>query len=626
MKISKRLLSYCLPYAGILSFAFILIVLTTVAINFLPVIIQKITDQCLITQNPNIDERLNLLVKLSILYISIAGLGHLIKYLQGLLTAYIGQKIIFDLRLKVFKKVLNLHQGFFDKTPVGTLMTRVTSDIERLQNFVTDGALGTIADLVMLIGIMSYMIYISPQLAITIFICLPILFIFMVFVNKRLLNANRNIRDRQANLNAFLQEKLSGMSTVQSFNKEDLIKKDFEKRHLKLRSAYYDEVRWFSLYFPTVEAGQAISTALTLFIGGIMIINGSSAVTLGTLVAFFAWIREFFRPLGSLSEKAGSFQVAIASIERVFNLLDYEEKIKNIQNPIIPSKLKGHIKFQNVWFAYDEDNWVIKNLSFEVKPGESLAIVGATGAGKSTIINLIGRFYDIQKGNIEIDGINIKNFEKNDLRKRLGYVFQDPFIFSGTVFSNISLNNKDLTKSDIENAAKIVNAHPFITKMKNGYATNLSERGEGLSLGQKQLLVMTRTLAQSPELLFVLDEATASVDTVSEKLIQNALKKLMENKTSIVIAHRLSTIRNANRILVMRNGELIDQGSHNELVGRDGYYKNLCEIMKLILINFHLMELIFDLNKAVLLVHSPNDDQLYMTICVQQIFHLESMQ
>lgn len=584
MKISKRLLSYCLPYAGILSFAFILIVLTTVAINFLPVIIQKITDQCLITQNPNIDERLNLLVKLSILYISIAGLGHLIKYLQGLLTAYIGQKIIFDLRLKVFKKVLNLHQGFFDKTPVGTLMTRVTSDIERLQNFVTDGALGTIADLVMLIGIMSYMIYISPQLAITIFICLPILFIFMVFVNKRLLNANRNIRDRQANLNAFLQENLSGMSTVQSFNKEDLIKKDFEKRHLKLRSAYYDEVRWFSLYFPTVEAGQAISTALTLFIGGLMIINGSSAVTLGTLVAFFAWIREFFRPLGSLSEKAGSFQVAIASIERVFNLLDYEEKIKNIQNPIIPSKLKGHIKFQNVWFAYDEDNWVIKNLSFEVKPGESLAIVGATGAGKSTIINLIGRFYDIQKGNIEIDGINIKNFEKNDLRKRLGYVFQDPFIFSGTVFSNISLNNKDLTKSDIENAAKIVNAHPFITKMKNGYSTNLSERGEGLSLGQKQLLVMTRTLAQSPELLFVLDEATASVDTVSEKLIQNALKKLMENKTSIVIAHRLSTIRNANRILVMRNGELIDQGSHNELVGRDGYYKNLCEIME---INFN---------------------------------------
>ena len=293
MKISKRLiLLFTICWHSF--FCFYSYCFNNSSYKFSPVIIQKITDQCLITQNPNIDERLNLLVKLSILYISIAGLQYLLKYFKGLLTAYIGQKIIFDLRLKVFKKVLNLHQGFFDKTPVGTLMTRVTSDIERLQNFVTDGALGTIADLVMLIGIMSYMIYISPQLAITIFICLPILFIFMVFVNKRLLNANRNIRDRQANLNAFLQEKLSGMSTVQSFNKEDLIKKDFEKRHLKLRSAYYDEVRWFSLYFPTVEAGQAISTALTLFIGGIMIINGSSAVTLGTLVAFFAWIREFF--------------------------------------------------------------------------------------------------------------------------------------------------------------------------------------------------------------------------------------------------------------------------------------------------------------------------------------------
>lgn len=584
MKITKRLLSYCLPYIGILTFAFILIIITTLAINFLPVIIQKITDQCLITSNPNIDERISLLFDLSILYISIAGLGHLIKYLQGLLTAYIGQKIIFDLRLRVFKKVLNLHQGFFDKTPIGTLMTRVTSDIERLQNFVTDGALGTIADLVMLIGIMSYMIYISPQLAITIFICLPLLFIFMVYVNKRLLNANRNIRDRQANLNAFLQENLSGMSTVQSFNRENLIKKDFDKKHLKLRSAYYDEVRWFSLYFPTVEAGQAISTALTLFIGGIMIINDSSAVTLGTLVAFFAWIREFFRPLGSLSEKAGSFQVAIASIERVFNLLDYEEKIKNIKNPVKPKKIKGHIKFENVWFAYNEENWVIKNLSFEVNPGESLAIVGATGAGKSTIINLIGRFYDIQKGSIEIDGINIKNFDKTDLRRRLGYVFQDPFIFTGSIYDNISLNNETLQISDIKNAAKIVNADSFISKMKNGYETRLSERGEGLSLGQKQLIVMARTLAQSPELLFVLDEATASVDTGSEKLIQDALKNLMKNRTSIVIAHRLSTIRNAKRILVMRNGELIDQGSHNELIQRDGYYKRLCKFME---VNFN---------------------------------------
>ena len=466
MKIIKRLLLYSKPYIGLLTFAFLLIIITTIAINFLPVIIQKITDDCLINNDKSFDERFNLLTKLSFLYIIIAASGHFIRYIQGLITAFVGQKIIFDLRLKVFKKVLNMHQGFFDKTPVGTLMTRVTSDIERLQNFVTDGALGTIADLIMLIGIMSYMIYISPQLALTIFISLPLLFWFMVFVNKRLLNANRSIRDRQADLNAFLQENLTGMTTVQSFNKEKKTINNFDDKHKKLRTAYYDEVRWFSLYFPTVEAGQAISTALTLLIGGIMLINESSLVTLGTLVAFFAWIREFFRPLGSLSEKAGSFQVAIASIERVFMLLDEEEKIKNISSPKKPNKINGKIEFKNVWFAYNEENWVIKDLSFKVDPGESLAIVGATGAGKSTIINLIGRFYDIQKGSIEIDGINIKNFEKTDLRSRLGYVFQDPFIFSDSIYNNIGIYNNKLTKNEIVDAAKNVNVDKFVNQLE----------------------------------------------------------------------------------------------------------------------------------------------------------------
>ena len=581
MKIIKRLLLYSKPYIGLLTFAFLLIIITTIAINFLPVIIQKITDDCLINNDKSFDERFNLLTKLSFLYIIIAASGHFIRYIQGLITAFVGQKIIFDLRLKVFKKVLNMHQGFFDKTPVGTLMTRVTSDIERLQNFVTDGALGTIADLIMLIGIMSYMIYISPQLALTIFISLPLLFWFMVFVNKRLLNANRSIRDRQADLNAFLQENLTGMTTVQSFNKEKKTINNFDDKHKKLRTAYYDEVRWFSLYFPTVEAGQAISTALTLLIRGIMLINESSLVTLGTLVAFFAWIREFFRPLGSLSEKAGSFQVAIASIERVFMLLDEEEKIKNISSPKKPNKINGKIEFKNVWFAYNEENWVIKDLSFKVDPGESLAIVGATGAGKSTIINLIGRFYDIQKGSIEIDGINIKNFEKTDLRSRLGYVFQDPFIFSDSIYNNIGIYNNKLTKNEIVDAAKNVNVDKFVNQLEMKYETILNERGEGLSLGQKQLISMARTLAQKPELLFVLDEATASIDTATEQLIQDALIKLMSNQTSIVIAHRLSTIRNANKILVMRNGELIDQGSHNELILNQGYYSQLCELMEI---------------------------------------------
>lgn len=580
MKTAKRLLYFAKPYSLILCFAFLLIVITTAAINYLPVIIQRITDECLISNSSESIDRLSLLMKLGLLYISIAGLGHFIRYTQSLLTAYIGQRIIFDLRLKVFRKALNMHQGFYDRMPVGTLMTRVTSDIERLQNFVTDGALGTIADLFMLLGIMGYMIYISPLLAISIFLCLPILFIFMVFVNRRLLNANRNIRDRQAGLNAYIQESLTGIKTIQIFNQENLIQKDFDDKHKKLRSAHFDEVKWFSLYFPTVEAGQAISTVITLAIGGIMIINNSSTVTLGILIAFFAYIREFFRPLGSLSEKAGSFQVAIASIERIFNLLDHKEVIKNPAKPIYPESIKGRISFENVWFHYEDNNWVIKNLSFTINPGQSLAIVGETGAGKSTIINLIGRFYDIQKGSIKIDGIDVKHFDKHDLRKRLGYVFQDPFLFAGSISDNISLHNPKISQSNIEASAKTVNAHNFICEMKNNYSTILNERGEGLSLGQKQLLVMARTLAQAPELLFVLDEATASVDTVTEQLIQDALLKLMKNRTSIVIAHRLSTIRHADKILVMRDGELIDEGNHDELINHEGYYKNLCKLME----------------------------------------------
>ena len=310
-----------------------------------------------------------------------------------------------------------------------------------------------------------------------------------------------------------------------------------------------------------------------------LLLNGSEFITLGIFVAFLAYVRDFFRPLSSLSEKASSFQVALASVERIFSLLNREPKIVNISNPIIPPRLQGHIEFTNVWFAYDDDNWVIKDLSFTAKPGQSLAIVGATGAGKSTIINLIGRFYDINRGSIKIDGINIKDLDQFDLRRRLGYVFQDPFLFSGSVKDNIGLHNPNLSNKQIKEAAISVNADEFINKLKHNYHTQLNERGEGLSLGQKQLIVMARTFAQNPELLFVLDEATASIDTSTEILIQNGIEKLMKDRTSIIIAHRLSTIRHADDILVMQNGELVDSGTHNELMSKNGYYANLCQIM-----------------------------------------------
>ncbi|RKX34626.1 MAG: ABC transporter ATP-binding protein, partial [Verrucomicrobia bacterium] len=398
MKLAQRLLAYALPCWRSFSIAFALIVFTSLSVNFLPVLIQRMTDQCLMDTTRPATERIDLLMKLSVLYISIAAIGHGVRYFQGLLTAWIGQKIIYDLRLEVFRKVLRMQQAYFDQTAVGTLMTRVTSDIERLQQFVTEGVVGTIADLFMLLGIMGYMIYISPTLSLSIFATLPFLFAYMFHVNAKLRDANRDIRDRQSRLNALLQEDLTGMTTIQLFNREASAMEDFDRRNTHLRAAYFDEVRWFSLYFPAVEGGQALSVLIILAVGGLLVLNGSTAITLGIFVAFLAYIRDFFRPLGSLSEKAGSFQIAMASVERIFDLLDTSEEVNDPAEPVSHERIAGNIAFNKVWFAYKDDNWVIKDLSFEVEPGQVLAVVGATGAGKSTIINLIGRFYDVQKG------------------------------------------------------------------------------------------------------------------------------------------------------------------------------------------------------------------------------------
>jgi len=578
--LALRLLRYSLPYWRSMLLSLALILIISAMINYLPVLIKRMTDSCLLNQEIAADKRLEGLTRLSMLYIGLALGGHLIGYVQAMLTAWLGQRIIYDLRVSLFRKVIRLHQGHFDHTPVGSLLTRVTSDIDRLQRFVTDGVVGTVADVFMLGTIMVYMLLIHVKVALVLFTMLPPLFVVLVLINGRLRNANRQIRKRQAALNALLQEDIVGMTTIQLFNREPAAQDEFTERNAHLRAAHFEEVRWFSLYFPVIESGQAIAFILILGAGGFLLLRNSGVISLGVLIAFLTYIRNFFRPLGSLSDKAGMFQMAMAAAERVFALIDIPEEIPEPKEALAPDCINGKIEFSDVWFAYEGENWVIKDLSFGVRPGEVIAVVGATGAGKSTIVNLIGRFYDIQRGAVMIDGRDVRAFRKTDLRQRLGYVFQDPFIFAGTVAENISLLNPDLSRDDLVAAAKTVNAHGFISDMPDNYDTVLNERGEGLSLGQKQLLSMARTLAQDPELLFVLDEATASVDTATEVLIQDALGKLVHNRTSIVIAHRLSTIRHADRILVMRHGELVDEGTHDELMLRRGYYRQLYELLQ----------------------------------------------
>ncbi|MHC4117878.1 MAG: ABC transporter ATP-binding protein [Planctomycetota bacterium] len=604
--LARRLLVYSLPYWRWMLLSLILILALSALINYLPILIKRITDSCLLNDEIATEDRLRGLARLSGLYLILATGGHVIRYVQGLLTAWLGQRIIYDLRISLFRKVVQLHQGHFDHTPVGALLTRATSDIDRLQRFVTDGVVGTIADIFMLISIMVYMLVIHVQVALVLFAVLPLIFGALFLINGKLRNANRMIRQRQSSLNALLQEYLVGMTTIQLFNREAVAQDEFAARNSDLRAAYFEEVRWFSLYFPVIEGGQAVAFILILGAGGFLLLNSSGLISLGMLIAFLTYIRNFFRPLGSLSDKAGMFQMAMAAAERVFALMDVPEEIEDPDEPLAlvgatlrgrpirtrtlptaqgghtgpPLQLEGRIEFRDVWFAYESENWVIKDLNFAVRPGEVIAVVGATGAGKSTVINLIGRFYDVRQGAVMIDGQDVRAFRKTDLRRRLGYVFQDPFIFAGTVAENISLLNPDLSRDDLVAAAKTVNAHGFISDMPDGYDTVLNERGEGLSLGQKQLLSMARTLAQNPELLFVLDEATASVDTATEVLIQDALGNLMRERTSIVIAHRLSTIRHADRILVMRHGELVDEGTHDELMLRRGYYRQLYELLQ----------------------------------------------
>jgi ATP-binding cassette, subfamily B, multidrug efflux pump len=529
-----------------------------------------------------IDERYAGLIGIVAAYLSLRLLNFGLRYGYTYLVAWIGQHVIYDLRRDTFAKIQRLHLGFFDRTPVGRLITRITSDVEAIQTAMTDGVVGLIADVGLIVGLVIYMFTIDWRLALVTLTVMPLLFFTLDQLRRRIRDAFRVVRLRVSRSNAYLAENLSGMTTVQLFNREQRNAKRFDEINLGLLDAYAEQVRWFSLFFPAVNVAGAIATALILYYAAFQLVGPGIAetLTIGVLIAFIQYAQMFFRPLQELSERFNTLQSAMASAERIFSLIDTPEQVVDRGTPLpLEGRFRGEVRFEDVWFAYQDEDWVLRGLDLTIRPGESVAFVGHTGAGKTTVISLVSRFYDVQRGTVRIDGHDVRDLAQGDLRRHVGIVLQDPFLFSGTIRSNITLNDDGIPIARVMEAAQFVNAHTFIEKLPLGYDTPVRERGAGFSTGQKQLLAFARALVQNPDILLVLDEATANVDTETEELIQDALKKLMQGRTSIVIAHRLSTIQDVDRILVLRQGKLIEQGKHADLLRIDeGYYRKLYEL------------------------------------------------
>ncbi len=516
------------------------------------------------------------LTRLMLILIGLLVLESVLRYVFIYSTSWLGQAVIRDLRVRVFKHLTSLRLSYFDRTPIGTSTTRTINDIETINQVFSQGTIPIIADVLSIIAVLVVMFTTSWKLTLICLTTMPMLMIASYIFKEKVKKAFQRVRSQIQRMNAFLQERISGMRIVQIFNAEGQEAQKFRSINREYTQANLDSILYYAVFFPVVDVIAAASLALMVWWGARDVAQ-AGGVTLGALVAFPIYLNMLFRPIRMIADKFNTLQMGLVAADRVFAVIDNDDRIED-NGTLRPERIEGHVKFDRVWFAYVAGEWVLKDINFEIEPGETLAIVGSTGSGKTTIINLLNRFYEIQKGSIEVDGVNARDYDLEGLRSRLAMVLQDVFLFSGTVLENITLRDEKISREQVIESAKLIGAHEFIEKLPGGYDYQVMERGATLSMGQRQLISFVRALVFDPDIL-ILDEATSSVDPETESVIQYAIEKLIDKRTSIIIAHRLSTIRNADNILVLKKGEVLEYGPHEELLKiEDGAYRSLYEM------------------------------------------------
>lgn len=573
-QVARRLLRYLRPYLRLLIPA----LLFTVALNLLGILQPKFTQYAIDWFIlPRKLAGLNLLL---ILYVAAQVLRLVFSYFQALLLNTIGQYVMFDMRRELYDKLQHQEVAYYDRNPVGRIMTRLTSDVDSLNELFTAGITDLLGDLVMIFAIIGMMLWMDVRLTLVTLLTVPMLWAATTWFRKGARKGYDMVRTRIARINAFLQEHFAGAQTVQIFNAEIKSTKKFREINADYRKANIDTIFYYAVFFPLVDFIGAFGIALIIWYGGYRVMQNTpehTVLTLGALVAFIQYSGFLFQPIRDISDKYNVLQAAVVASHRIFKTLDLPIAITSPEKPAKSGRARGVIEFENVWFAYKDEDWVLKDVSFKVELGQSVALVGHTGSGKSTITNLLMRFYDVQRGRILLDGVDLREWDLKSLRENFAVVLQEVFLFSGTIEGNIRLGRDDIPEERVKWAAQEVSAEPFINRLKGGYKAEVKERGAGLSVGQKQLVSFARALAFDPALL-ILDEATSSIDTETEQLIQQAIERVMRDRTSMVVAHRLSTIQRADQIIVLHHGEIREQGTHQELLAQRGLYWKLYKL------------------------------------------------